>query len=124
MSTWTEEDLVGIGEADELAISPRRANGSDSRPTTIWVVRVGDDLFVRSWHGVSGAWYRRARATGRGRIRAGGVDREVRFAEADAGLRAAVDRAYRSKYGRYGEAYVGPMVSDDAAASTLQLIPG
>jgi hypothetical protein len=27
---------------------------------TIWVVREGDGLYVRSWRGLSGAWYRGA----------------------------------------------------------------
>jgi hypothetical protein len=123
MTTWTDDELTRIGAADELDIAPRRADGSTSRPTTIWVVRVGDDLYVRSWRGASGSWYRRARATREGRIRAGGVERDVRFVEPDAGVRAAVDFAYRTKYARHGQTYVVPMVSDDAAAATLQLIP-
>jgi hypothetical protein len=123
MITWTDDELARIGTADELDIAPRRADGTASRPTTIWVVRVGDDLFVRSWHGRTGGWYRRARATQEGRIRAAGVERDVAFAEPDPGLRDAVDQAYRTKYARYGDTYVVPMVSDDAAAATLQLIP-
>jgi hypothetical protein len=123
MTTWTDDELARIGAADELDIATRRADGSISRPTTIWVVRLGNDLFVRSWRGTSGGWYRRARATHEGHIRAGGVDRDVRFVEPDAGVRAAVDQAYRAKYARHGETYVVPMVSDDAAAATLQLVP-
>ncbi|WP_350339674.1 DUF2255 family protein [Actinotalea lenta] len=42
--------------------------------------------------------------------------------DADPGLRAAIDRAYRAKYGRYGDAYVGPMTGA-AAAATLRLDP-
>jgi hypothetical protein len=38
-------------------------------------------------------------------------------------LRAEVDGAYRAKYGRYGEKSVAQMVADDAAATTLRLIP-
>jgi hypothetical protein len=38
-------------------------------------------------------------------------------------LRASVDAAYRAKYGRYGETTVERMVTDDAAATTLRLVP-
>jgi hypothetical protein len=42
--------------------------------------------------------------------------------EDPAELRASVDAAYRAKYGRDG-ASAGGMVTDDAAATTLRLIP-
>ena len=48
----------------------------------------------------------------------GGVD-----CLAGVGLRAAVDAAYRAKYGRYGSASVDRMVTAEAAAATLRLIP-
>jgi hypothetical protein len=70
----------------------------------IWVVRVHDDLYVRSYRGPSGSWYRRARRNGSGRIRVGGIDRAVRFTAADAGVRAKVDEAYSCG----GLAYRGP----------------
>ena len=40
--------------ADELQIAARQPDGSLDRYTTIWVVRVGDDLYVRSWRGARG----------------------------------------------------------------------
>jgi len=62
----------------------------------------------------------------RARIRVPGLEADI--AVEDVGddqveLRASVDAAYRAKYGRYGETTVDRMVSDDAAASTLRLIP-
>jgi hypothetical protein len=123
MTVWTDDELARIGAADELEIAPRRADGSTGRPTTIWVVRVGDDLFIRSYRGRTSGWFSRALRSHEGRIKAGGVERDVRFAEPDTGLRAAIDRAYRSKYSCYDDTYVVPMVSDDAAAATLRLTP-
>jgi hypothetical protein len=35
----------------------------------------------------------------------------------------ALDAEYRSKYGRYGARYVDPMVSAEARAATIKLIP-
>jgi hypothetical protein len=40
----------------------------------------------------------------------------------DPGAQAAVDAAYRNKYGRYAS-YVEPMVSAHARQTTLRLIP-
>jgi hypothetical protein len=123
MTTWAPDDLRRLDAADELDLAPARADGTLSRYTTIWVVRVGDDLFVRSYRGPGGAWYRTAQASHEGRIRAGGVERDVSLHQPDDTVRSAVDEAYRSKYGRYGDTYVVPMVGDDAAAATFRLTP-
>jgi hypothetical protein len=77
MSGWTAEELDEIGAADELEIAALRPDGSLRRSTTIWVVRVGDDLYVRSYRGREGAWFRSVLRRPEGRIRAGGVDRDA-----------------------------------------------
>ena len=123
MSGWSESELATIATADEIHLAPDRADHRPGSTVPIWVVRVGDDLYVRSYRGPSGSWYRRARRTGSGRIRVGGVDHAVRFTAADAGVRTQVDEAYRTKYGRYGSSYVRPMISDTVAETTLQLQP-
>ena len=122
MSTWTADDLDTIGTADELQIAPLRADGSVRPYTTIWVVRVGA-LYVRSVRGRRGGWFRHALERGAGRIRAGGVERDVTMAEAEDADHDAIDRAYRSKYGGYPRAYVDPTVTADATAATLRLSP-
>jgi hypothetical protein len=78
---------------------------------------------VRSYRGRGGAWFRSALHSHRGRIRAGGLEREVTFSEPDGTVRDAVDQAYRAKYGRHGDTYVVPMVSAGAAAATFRLTP-
>lgn len=89
----------------------------------VWVVRVGDDLYVRSWRGRGGGWYRTALATGEGRIRAGGVEKQVGFVEEkDPAINDRIDAAYHEKYGRY-PAYVRPMIAPEAHATTLRLMP-
>jgi hypothetical protein len=122
-TTWTDDELTRIGDAEELDIIASSPDGSPGRPTSVWVVRVGNDLYVRSWRGASGHWYQRARASGEGRVRADGVESDVRFTAPDPRRRDAIDQAYRSKYGRHGDTYVGPMVGEQAAATTLQLVP-
>ena len=56
-----------------------------------------------------------------GRIRAGGLTRDVTFAEPADADQAAIDEAYRSKYARYGASYIDPMVGRAARAATLRL---
>ena len=52
MSEWTGDELSSIGTAEVLRIASRRRDGSLRTPVMIWVVRVGDDLYVRSWRGL------------------------------------------------------------------------
>ena len=123
MNGWTDDELARIAGADELDITSYRAEGTIRPYTTIWVVRVGDDLYVRSWRGRSSQWFRRALRRGQGRIRVGGIERDVSFEEPDDSVDAAIDDAYRTKYGRFPEAYIQPMVEPDATAATFRLIP-
>jgi len=121
-AAWSTDELDRIGAADELRIAARRRDGSLRRPIPIWVVRVDDDLFVRSWRGAGGGWYRTARETHEAHISAGGVERDISLTEAESGVDDAVDAAYRAKYGRYSS-YVEPMIAPQARATTLNLVP-
>jgi hypothetical protein len=123
MTTWTSEELTRIGDAEEIAIASRRPDGTLRPFVTIWVVRVSDDLYVRSVKGRSGTWFQGALAAGQGQIRAGGIERDVAFEEADPEVHAPVTAAYHEKYDRYGPSVVGTVVSADSAASTLRLVP-
>jgi len=118
---WNRNELEAIGAAAELSVAPRRPDGTLRPFTTIWVVRIGDDLYVRSYRGPSGRWYRVAVRVGSGRISGGGVERDVSFEQTAAVEPARIDEAQRAKYGR--SRYVGAMLSADAAATTLPLIP-
>ena len=123
MSDWTAEELDKIGAADELEIAALRPDGSPRPYVTIWVVRVGDDLYVRSYRGRGGGWFRSVLRRPEGRIRAGGVERRVAFEEPDGAGHDAIDRAYRAKYAaRYASSIVDPIVGPDAAAATLRLV--
>jgi hypothetical protein len=123
MSSWTSEELARIGDAEELDIAPHRPDGALRPFVTIWVVRAGGDLYVRSIHGRSGTWIRRALAAGEGRIRAGGVERDVAFEEAGPEVQGSVTAAYHDKYDRYGPRIVGTVVSAASATTTLRLVP-
>ena len=104
-----------------LQLATRRRQGGLSRYVTMWVVRVGDDLYVRSAYGPGNPWYRRATAAGAGRVRAGGVERDVRFRSADPAVQGDIDDAYHAKYDRYGPQIVGSVTGPDAQAVTVRL---
>jgi hypothetical protein len=123
MSTWTTDELDVLEAATELRISTRRANGTLRPAVPIWVVRAGDGIYIRSYRGPDGGWYRHATARGAARIQAGALTSEVTLTPVGPTARAEIDQAYRAKYGTFGRAYVDPMTADPAAAITLQLTP-
>ena len=124
MPTWTRDELAKIAAAEELELASVRGDDTLGNPVTIWVVRVGDDLYVRSWKGDAGAWFRAARVRPGGHIEAGGVGKDVTFvAETDDDVNGRIDAAYRAKYRRHGARYVDPMVAATARAATIKLVP-
>ena len=123
MTAWTSDELTRIGAADELQLASRRRDGTLRTPVTIWVVRLGDDLYVRSVNGRGAAWFRSTQVRHEGRIRAGGVEMDVTFADADRALADQLDAAYRTKYRRYAARIVDSVVSPQARAATLKLVP-
>lgn len=123
MTAWTSTELQKIGDAEELQIASLREDGSLSKPVIIWVVRVDDELYVRSVKGRGSGWFRGTQIRHAGRIRVGGVEKDVTFMEeGDPGLNDQIDTLYRSKYRRYPQD-VAPMVTSDVRATTLKLVP-
>jgi hypothetical protein len=125
MTAWMSEELSKIGAAEELEIASLRGIGTLRKPLTIWVVRVGDDLYVRSVNGRSGSWFRGAQDRHEGRIWAGGVEKDATFAEVDASddVNDEIDAAYRAKYHRYAASIVNSTLTPQARAATLKLTP-
>lgn len=123
MMTWTVEELTRIGDAEEIQLASLRRDGALRKPVIIWVVRVGDDLYVRSVYGRSSAWFRGVQVRLEGRIWAGGVEKDVAFEEvSDSDLIDRIGGAYRTKYHRYPQ-YVAPLLVPEARAATLRLMP-
>jgi hypothetical protein len=119
---WTSGELSAIAAARELEIQSVTAEGSLRKPVPIWVVRQGEDLYVRSWRGPGSAWFRGVQDRHEGHIRAGSVDKDVTFVEApEKPVNASIDVAYRAKYG--DSPYATPMVSEPARSTTLRLVP-
>jgi hypothetical protein len=125
-ATWTPEQLQRIDGSDELEIASWRTDGTLRQFVPIWVVRVDDQVYVRTWHRRPTGWFGRVLDTRRARVRVPGLEADVVVEDVGAGpgeLRSQVDAAYRAKYGRYGDGSVGQMVADEAVAATLRLSP-
>src|SRR4051812_24098964 len=122
MSTWTSDELDRIAGAEELELASVRRDGTLRKPVTIWVIRHGDDLYVRSVNGRGSSWFRGAEARHEAHVAAGGVDKDVRLTETD-DMNDEIDDAYRVKYHRYAGGIVGSVITPQARAATLKLVP-
>jgi hypothetical protein len=123
MTTWTNDELDKIGRAEELRIASVRRDGTLRKPVTIWVVRHGDDLYVRSGYGRAAAWFRGTQLRHEGHIKAGGIDKDVIFEDAAPALNDQIDAAYRTKYRCHEARWVDPMVAPEARSTTIKLVP-
>ena len=121
---WSEQDLAEIDRHDELAVAPRRTDGTLAAPRTVWAVHVGDGVYIRSVNGTDGAWYRTARARHEGHVRTGSVDADVAFVDIgpDDAIEDRIDAAYHAKYARY-PGPVDSITTARARATTLRVVP-
>lgn len=122
MNTWTHDELEKINGADELELSTLGKDNTLRNPVTIWVVRVVDNIYIRAVKGPSGLWFRHATERHEGHILAGGVNKDVIFVEVD-DMKSDIDKAYQSKYSKYGSSIVGSTVTPQAQAATLKVVP-
>src|SRR5258708_30164651 len=124
MTVWTSDELSKIGTAEELQLGSVRRDGMLRKPVTIWIIRVDAELYVRSWHGRTAAWFRGTQVRHEGRIWVGGVEKDVTFVEeSDPAINEQIDAAYRTKYRQSGARYVNPLVAPEARAATIKLVP-
>ncbi|RPI95131.1 MAG: DUF2255 family protein [Chloroflexi bacterium] len=124
MALWTSDELTKIGNAEELQITSLRSDGTLRKPVIIWVVRVSDDLYVRSVNGRTSAWFRGVESRHEGQVRAGGVVKDVTFVEdSDPAINEQIDAAYRTKYRRYAASIINSIISLEARAATIKLVP-
>ena len=123
MNPWTRDELAKVAGAEELQIASLRPDGTLRKPVTIWVVRDGESLYVRSVRGPTSAWFRGTQERHEGRIRAGGVEKDVTFLDADHDIDAKVDAAYRAKYRRYAGSILNSALTPQARSTTIKLVP-
>ena len=68
MPTWTSDELASIAGAEEVRIAADRPDGTLRNPVVVWLVHVGDDVYVRSVNGGNAAWFRGVQARHAGRL--------------------------------------------------------
>lgn len=118
MATWTSDELGRVDAAQELTLASVRTDGSLRPPVTMWVVRSGEDVYVRSVNGRASSSFRGAQTSHQARIRAGSVEKDVSLVETDEAGKD-IDAAYQTKYGRRYPSILAPQ----ARAATLKLTP-
>ncbi|HET9912289.1 MAG TPA: DUF2255 family protein [Anaerolineales bacterium] len=124
MTTWTSDELNRVGNAEELQIASLRRDGTLRKPVIIWVVRVGNELYVRSVNGRTSAWFRGVQTRHEGQVRAGGVVKDVTFVEEpDSAINDQIDAVYRTKYRRYAASIINSIISPEARSATIKLVP-
>lgn len=123
-TTWNAAELDEIATRDELHIAPRRADGTLAKPRIVWMVRIDDDMYIRSAYGADGAWYRTTRTSREGHVNVGAVDKDVTFADIPASdnIQERIDAAYHAKYDRY-PGPVASITAEAARATTLRVLP-
>ena len=126
MTTWSQNDLDRLGGDSEVAVSSVRHDGSLSRTRTVWIVRVGDQLYLRSVNGPDAAWYRFTRTFHQGRIEARGVARDVTWIDVNATEQPDVDPAVDAEYARKYQgstAAIAHINSPLARTTTMRIEP-
>jgi len=115
---FLKEELEKIDTADDLKISPYRADGvTYGTPTWIWNVIVDGDLYVRAYNGINSRWYQAALKQNAGRIHAAGMVIDVAFEPVEAAMNNKIDAAYKKKYN--GSPYLLPMINKRTQAATI-----
>lgn len=123
MTQWTSDQLEKLGRAEEVQISSTGRDGKLGKPVTIWAVRHGDVIFVRSVRGRAAHWFRGTQDRHEGRIRAGGVQQDVTFVDANHDIDDEIDAAYRAKYRRYAGSILNSVLTPEARSATIKLAP-
>jgi len=124
--TWSHDDLSLFGGAGEVNLSSVRRDESLSRERIVWIVRVGDELYLRSVNGPEAAWYRSTRFRHQGRLAARGIVRDVTWVDVDAtalpDIDPAVDAEYARKY-RGSTSAINRINSPAARSTTMRVDP-
>ena len=122
--TWSSDDLNVFGGAGEVEVSSVRRDGSQSRDRIVWIVRVGDELYLRSVNGPDAAWYRSTRSRHQGRLTTRGITREVSWVDVDAAGQPDIDPAIDAEYARKyrGSTLAIAHINSPAARSTTMRV--
>lgn len=116
--TWTPETLHAFETADELLLVLSR-EGRDDIEVPVWVVRVGDEVLLRSQDGVASGWFRRVELQPDQNVELAGIRMPVRFDHVAGHLEHEVNEAYVGKYG--GPTFPQVLLGAEAVEATVRV---
>src|SRR5713101_2625580 len=119
MAKFDAQALDELRDVQEVAI---RTEKHPKSAVVIWVVVADDDVFVRSWRGAKGRWYRDLAAGGPATLEFAG--RRLAVQALPASDQAAVARASREFLRKYQRStHAQEMVRSETLPTTLRLEP-
>ena len=119
MTKFDAETLRELRDVQEVAI---RTEKHPKSAVVIWVVVADDEVFVRSWRGAKGRWYRDLAAGGPATLEFAG--RRLAVQAIPASDQAAVARASREFLRKYQRStHAQEMVRSETLPTTLRLEP-
>jgi hypothetical protein len=120
MANFDADTLRELRDVRELRI---RTGKHPKTAVVIWIVVADDEVFVRSWLGAKGRWYRDLDAGGHATLEFGGRRVEVQaFPAADAASIARASAEFLRKY--QPSSHAREMVRSEILSTTLRLEPG
>ena len=120
---WDPELLALIDREAEVDIETTAADGAIHR-ATIWAVVDGGEVFIRSWKGERGRWYREIRDRPKAVLHAAGRAVSVRAEPAtDPESVQRVSDGLTAKYGRRSPESTAGMLLPATLPTTLRLAP-
>lgn len=112
--------LALLAKANTVRIETRRGPRATVHQTPIWVVVDGEDVYVRSFTGRAGRWYREIRANPQAALLKAGERIPVRAVQVR--TRAGIARASRGYLTKYAKSpYAKAMVKREILSTTLRL---
>jgi len=114
--------LALLAKANTVRIETRRGPRAPVHQTPIWVVVDGNDVYVRSYTGRAGRWYREIRAHPKGALLKAGQRITIRAVQVR--TRAAIAKASEGYLTKYAKSpYAKAMVKTEILSTTLRLLP-
>ena len=119
--TFADDVLDALRNAKILGVR----SGSEHRYTGVWVVMIGNRVFVRSWYDKPTGWFRAFKKEPVGTIQAGKLEIPVRGKPVrSARMRDAVTVAIGEKYNTKGsKVWVDGFAEPARVLTTLELVP-
>jgi hypothetical protein len=112
--------LALLAKANTVRIETRRGPRAPVHQTPIWVVVDGEDVYVRSFTGRTGRWYREIRANPQGVLLKAGE--RIPFRAVQVRAPVAISRASKGYLTKYAKSpYAKAMVKREILSTTLRL---